>query len=245
MLKDLLKFLGCPKCGCGVELSNSYLKCRCCGRSFPIREGFPDFRVGECFKGVNTLQRILYNMYAPFYDVLESRLIKLYGVTEDSLREEVVSSMDIGGGDAVLEVSIGTCGNVPYFRRFTEGPIVGLDISEKMLSRCVENLGMWSVEDVYLVLGCGEYLPFKEGVFDRVLIGGAFTYFSDPRRALREAARVTRASGFVVVYDQVTFIDRATGRDKLPVRVKPEGLELLSYRYLFGKLFYVAKFLKH
>ena len=48
----------------------------------------------------------------------------------------MVSRMDIEEGNTVLEVCIGTGGNVPYYRKYTRGLIVGIDISEKMLSLC-------------------------------------------------------------------------------------------------------------
>ncbi len=43
-----------------------------------------------------------------------------------------------------------------------------------------------------------EFLPFGDGAFDAVTGVNAFQFAGDPRRALREAARVTRPGGRVI-----------------------------------------------
>ena len=156
----------------------------------------------------------------------------------------MVSRMDIEEGNTVLEVCIGTGGNVPYYRKYTRGLIVGIDISEKMLSLCRNKARGEKWGSVELFLGCAEYLPFKDEFFDIVLIGGGISYFSDPSRALRESARVVVNGGVIVVYEQVTLLEKLFGKDKPPINLLPSNLSLLETAYIFNKRFYVIKTVK-
>ena len=249
-----LNILRCPICGGTLTLDaqkveegdvvEGKLSCVSCGRAYAVSGGIPDFVVEQCLRGENRLQRLFYNLYAPLYDGLERRLAELLGFSEEELRSEVVSRMEIGRGDSVLEVCVGTGGNIPYFRRYTDGLVAGLDISEGMLSVCRSRARREGWGDVELFLGCAEFLPFKDEAFDRVLIGGAISHFSDPGRALAEAARVTKKEGKVVVYEQVTLLEKVMGRDRPSLDLLPPSLTLLGVTYLLGGRFYVVELLR-
>jgi len=213
------------------------LHCRACGRGYPIKEGVPDFVVEPCLRATNRLQKAL-------YDRLEARLAELSGFSEEELRREVVSRMEIGERDSVLEICVGTGGNIPYFREYTKGPIAGLDISEGMLSTCRKRALEEDWGEVELFLGCAEYLPFADEVFDRVLIGGGISYFSDPKRALAEAARVAKRKAKVVVYEQFTILERLLRRDRPPLEILPPTLFPLRVAYPFGGRFYILELLR-
>ncbi|HDI47090.1 MAG TPA: methyltransferase domain-containing protein [Candidatus Methanomethylia archaeon] len=203
-MNDLLPLLSCPKCKSDLEEAAAGLMCRGCGRVYAVRRGIPSFMIEECLASSNRLQRILYTLYAPFYDTFEekfARSVWTVKFTERELREAVVSSMDIKPGDTVLEVSVGTGGNIPFFMKYTDGMIIGLDITERMLDICREKIERFGWRNVRLVQGCAEHLPFKDAVFDRVLIGGGINYFSSPKRALEEMARVVKPGSKAVVYE--------------------------------------------
>ena len=82
---------------------------------------------------------------------------------------------------------MGTGANLPYIRARTKGLLVGLDISEEMLRICLRRIERLGLGPIRLFLGCAEYLPFASNTFDRVLIGGGISYFSNPGLALAEA----------------------------------------------------------
>jgi SAM-dependent methyltransferase len=50
------------------------------------------------------------------------------------------------------------------------------------------------------VRGLGEYLPFADGSFDRVLFATSLDHLLDPARGVREAARVLAPGGRVVIW---------------------------------------------
>ncbi len=71
--------------------------------------------------------------------------------TEKEFREAVVSSTGIEPGDTVLEVSVGTGGNIPFFTKYTDGMIVGLDITESVHDICREKIERFGWRNVRLV----------------------------------------------------------------------------------------------
>mgnify|MGYP000008674599 CR=1 FL=1 len=192
----------------------------------------------------NIIQKVLYNVYAPYYDLVEERFARRMGFSEEKLRSEIVTSMRIEENNNVLEVCIGTGGNIPYYRRYTSGLIVGIDISDKMLKTCKEKVVRYGWGSVELMLGCAEYLPFKDNMFDRVLIGGAISWFTNPRKAVEEAVRVVKRNSIVVIYDQVSRIDLMLQRDKMVLNSIPQGAAVLNFRYLFDKHFYIIELKK-
>jgi len=100
------------------------LRCSVCGKTYLLKNGLPNFIVKPCLRLSNKIQKFFYNIYAPLYDSLERRLAESLGFSEEELRMEVVSRMDIEEGNTVLEVCIGTGGNIPYYRKYTRGLIV-------------------------------------------------------------------------------------------------------------------------
>jgi len=103
-----------------------------------------------------------YDFYASFYDRVEGRFASLLGFCEEELRDRVVSAMNIERRDNVLEVCIGTGSNIPYYRKYTDGLIVGIDISEEMFKICLDNVKKYGWRSIELIQGCAEYLPFKQ-----------------------------------------------------------------------------------
>lgn len=252
--KGLLDYLCCPVCYgslhlkveevCGDKIVEGKLLCGSCGRIYEIRDGIPRM-IARNFLGFNNrLQRIFYDFYASLYDRVEGRFASLLGFCEEELRNRVVSAMNMEKGDNVLEVCIGTGSNVPYYRKYTDGLIVGIDISEEMLKICLDKVKRYGWRNIELIQSCAEYLPFKPNIFDRVLIGGAISYFSDPGRALREVGRVAKPLAKIVIYEQITILEKLMKKDLLPLKIAPKELVLIKHTYLFKRHFYLTEFIK-
>ena len=86
-----------------------------------------------------------------------------------------------------LEVGVGT-------GRFASalGVEFGLDPSRQMLLKA-------ATRGVKAILGRGELLPFRSGIFRTVVMVTTLEFVSDARTALREAFRVLRAKGRIIV----------------------------------------------
>ena len=108
-------------------------------------------------------------------------------------RSELVALRQIAPSSRLeLEIGVGT-------GRFAEplGIAVGLDPSPRMLASA-------RTRGVNAVRGVAEALPFRDGVFDLVLIVTTICFVDDAHAMLREARRVLSADGSLIV----GFIDR-------------------------------------
>jgi ArsR family transcriptional regulator len=97
--------------------------------------------------------------------------------------------LDIGAGDGAMARLL-----APRARSLT-----CLDRSERLLEAARSRLQHGDAPDVRLVCGDMHALPFPAASFDQVLLFHVLTYAEDPAVALREAARVLRPGGDLVV----------------------------------------------
>ena len=108
------------------------------------------------------------------------------------LFEAVLDAAHVGRGTSVLDVGCGA-GLALVLAAERGATASGLDVSPGLLGVARERLPGVDLRD-----GDMESLPFPDAVFDAVVGVNAFQFAGDPRRALREAARVTRPGGRVV-----------------------------------------------
>ena len=108
------------------------------------------------------------------------------------LFEAVLDAADVDRGTRVLDVG---CGSGLILLLAAERGAVpsGLDVSPGLLGIARDRLPEADLRE-----GDMESLPFGDAAFDAVLGVNAFQFAGDPRRALRQAARVTRPDGRVV-----------------------------------------------
>jgi ubiquinone/menaquinone biosynthesis C-methylase UbiE len=104
-----------------------------------------------------------------------------------------------GEGD-VLEIAIGTGRNLTHYP--PDVRLTGVDFSQEMLGiarRRAEELG----REVDLRLGDAQSLDFDDNNFDTVIITLALCTIPDDRKAAREARRVLRPGGRLVLLEHV------------------------------------------
>lgn len=73
--------------------------------------------------------------------------------------------------------------------------VVGIDISDGMLASAQCNLRGHDVQDIALVRGRAEHLPFPNATFDAVVFTYLLRYVQDPPAVLHELSRVLRPGG--------------------------------------------------
>jgi len=112
------------------------------------------------------------------------------------------------------------CGLGAYVRRFSDftNRAYGIDIDH---SRCA--LGAARGVDG-LCVAVGESLPFADNVFDGVLLNEVIEHVTSDRDTLREALRVTRPGGRIVIFAPNRFYPMET-----------HGV-YLGKRYVFGNI---------
>ena len=108
------------------------------------------------------------------------------------LFEAVLDAAGVGHGTRVLDVGCGSGLTLVLAAQRGATPS-GLDISPSLLGLARERLPEADLRE-----GDMESLPFGDSAVDAVVGVNAFQFADDPRRALREAARVVRPGGHVV-----------------------------------------------
>jgi ubiquinone/menaquinone biosynthesis C-methylase UbiE len=100
----------------------------------------------------------------------------------------------------VLEIGVGTGRNLPEYASATR--LTGIDLSDGMLERArarAKEIG----RDVELLRGDAERLDFPDASFDTVVFSLSLCSIPDDAAAVREAARVLRPGGRLVLVEHV------------------------------------------
>ena len=134
--------------------------------------------------------RALFAPLGPTYD----RYAALLSFGQDPRwRRFLVSRLDVGPTDTVLDVATGTGAVARELIRRNGCAVVGLDQSPEMLAEARRRLGA----EVELVEGTADRLPFEDASFDALTFTYLLRYVEDPAATLRELARVVRPGGTV------------------------------------------------
>jgi demethylmenaquinone methyltransferase/2-methoxy-6-polyprenyl-1,4-benzoquinol methylase len=130
----------------------------------------------------------LFAPLGPTYD----RYARLLSLGQDPRwRAFLVSRLEVGPLDTVLDVATGTGAVAAELRRQKGCKVVGLDQSADMLAEARTRLP----PDIQLVEGDASALPFAEAEFGGLTFTYLLRYVDDPAHTLRELARVVRPGG--------------------------------------------------
>lgn len=194
------ELMQCPDCGGRLEPAakpnSEGLACQGCQCAFPIRDGLLDML--PPLEGNNKVAADFYNgPLWPRFRFWEWFTFLCNG-GERRARRQIMKYLPNLSGTRLLEVAIGDGANIPLIP--SDCQVYGNDISAVQLRNCRRN---HPGRELYLLLGEAEGLPFRDRAFDNVLSVGAFNYFNDPLKSLKEMARVVKPGGLVVVSDEV------------------------------------------
>jgi ubiquinone/menaquinone biosynthesis C-methylase UbiE len=107
-------------------------------------------------------------------------------------------------------LDLGTAGgHVAFALAPHAGLVVGLDLTHEMLIRAGEDAAGRAIGNLRLCQGDVEHLPFADGGFDLVACRFSGHHFPRPDRFAREAARVLRPGGQLILVDVVAPPDVA------------------------------------
>lgn len=97
-------------------------------------------------------------------------------------------------GSRILDVGCGIGTYLEKFRALTAEPF-GVDVDAEKLGRALHGKGLHT-----LALSVSESLPFPNATFDAVLLHEVIEHVSDDRQTIREAHRVVKSGGVVLVF---------------------------------------------
>jgi demethylmenaquinone methyltransferase/2-methoxy-6-polyprenyl-1,4-benzoquinol methylase len=141
----------------------------------------------------NRHARQLFNGIARRYDlVAELGSLFQYG----HWRRYLVSRLNSGPDDTVLDLCTGTAGVAIEVVRNYRSRVVGVDLSPMMLKHAQDRISTVGLADrLSLVMGRAESLAFPNACFDVVCVTFLLRYVDDPRSTMREIIRVLKPGG--------------------------------------------------
>jgi demethylmenaquinone methyltransferase / 2-methoxy-6-polyprenyl-1,4-benzoquinol methylase len=141
----------------------------------------------------------LFAPLGPTYD----RYARLLSFAQDPRwRRFLVSRLDIGPENTVLDVATGTAAVAIELVSRTGCRVVGLDQSPEMLEAGRGRVEAAGLDDrIELVEGTAERLPFPDRSFDGLTFTYLLRYVDDPQATMRELARVVRPGGTIAMLE--------------------------------------------
>ena len=128
------------------------------------------------------------SLFAPLGPTYDRYAAALSFGQDPRWRRFLVSRIDVGPTDTVLDVATGTGAVARELLRQKGCRVVGLDQSPEMLAEARQRLPA----HVELVEGTAERLPFPDASFDALTFTYLLRYVSNPATTLRELVRVVR-----------------------------------------------------
>lgn len=150
----------------------------------------------------------------------------------------------------IIELGVGTGVN---FEFYTDNEVVAVEPDEVLRAEAKKKAGS---KDIKIISSSAEELPFEDNTFDTVLITLALCTIPDPDKALKEAGRVCKPGGKLLILEHIKNENRflfmlqniltpiwkkfAMGchlnRDTLSV-IKDNNFEQVSLKYFWGNNF--------
>jgi ubiquinone/menaquinone biosynthesis C-methylase UbiE len=181
-----------------------------------------------------------------------------HSLDENKTRKSFISKLNINKESKVLEIASGTGrDSVIIAEQLGEnGELHVQDLSYDMLKICHSKLSKHNIKKSFS-LSNALYLPYPDQYFDAVYSFGAIGEFSDPKKALKEMARVVKENGKIVVGDEsVPEYLRETEFYKIlhktnkmfeatpPLTYLPIEARDVNLSYVLGNSFYLIDFIK-
>jgi demethylmenaquinone methyltransferase/2-methoxy-6-polyprenyl-1,4-benzoquinol methylase len=141
----------------------------------------------------------LFSPLGPTYD----RYARLLSFGQDPRwRRFLVSRVEVGPDDTVLDVATGTAAVAIELTRRTGCHVIGLDQSAEMLEAGRRRVQAAGLEGrIELVHGNAERLPFEDASFAALTFTYLLRYVADPAETMRELACVVRPGGTIAMLE--------------------------------------------
>ena len=223
---------------------------------YPIHDGVPDFTYPQQLAASDAEAKAYYDTKADEYDAYLPLTFETFGADETAERNRMIDDLCLKPDSVVLETGAGSGRDSELIlkRLGADGKLFVQDISPKLFEKARERLSPYSPQPAFF-LSNASYLPFPDKMFDAVYHFGGLNTFSDIARAFKEAVRVTKPGGKVVMGDEsMPPWLRSTEFGKvlmnsnphyvypLPLAHLPVEARQTRLRWIIGEVFYVIDF---
>ncbi len=157
------------------------------------------------------------------YDALAGAYDTLYGEEQEAKIKSALGSFQLRESDLVLDAGCGT-GLLFHHVEKQVGFIVGLDISRKLLERALCRSG--SSLKISLIRADADFLPFIDGIFDKVFAVTLLQNMPNVDVTLREVIRTSKKDALLIV----TGLKKSYTKEMFLRLVRKAGLEILDVR---------------
>ena len=141
----------------------------------------------------------MFNTISPQYDFLNHLLS---GGIDIIWRKKAIKLLQNKGIKTMLDIATGTGDFAIEALKINPEKIVGVDISEGMLSFGQEKIKKMGLEKtIQLQKGDSEKLPFSDNSFDAVIVSFGVRNFENLQKGLTDMFRVTKPGGYCLVLE--------------------------------------------
>ncbi len=116
-------------------------------------------------------------------------------------RKKAISRLKSLQPKKILDVATGTADLAIAALKLNPDQVVGIDLSENMLSVGRKKLSKKGIEHINLMQGDSENLPFEDDAFDAITVGFGVRNYENLEKGLNEMKRVLRPGGKLVVLE--------------------------------------------
>ncbi len=203
MLSKILPYMRCPRCS-NTELYGDAggLGCKTCKAVYPLKYGILDMIGDNPNEVITPFQRLM--QAPPIVSVYERlwRRIGYYVASSRSFEKEMQTVLRLGKDKDTCRALDLACGTGVFTRplaRQSPGWVVGLDLSQPMLTRAQRLMKKEGVQNILFVRATAFCLPFVDSAFRYINCCGALHLFDKPGAALKEIGRVLDPGGCLCV----------------------------------------------
>jgi SAM-dependent methyltransferase len=149
-------------------------------------------------------------------------------VTDEERIQRLVAAARLKGDERVLDIATGP-GYIAEAIARSAREVIGLDLTDAMLSIARERTQQHGVINVSFRIGDAQNLPFESEEFDLVVSRLALHHMQHPIQALREMTRVLRHGGTVLIEDIFAseHPDRAAYHDRWEILRDPSHVHAI------------------
>ena len=141
----------------------------------------------------------MFNAISPQYDFLNHLLS---GGIDIIWRKKAIKLLQNKGIKTMLDIATGTGDFAIEALKINPEKIIGVDISEGMLSFGQEKIRKMGLEKtIQLQKGDSEKLPFSDNSFDAVIVSFGVRNFENLQKGLSDMFRVTKPGGYCLVLE--------------------------------------------